>query len=251
MWNTAILMILRKTSQRKPPFFRLPAELRNEIYRLLLGGITVHIDGNPKSPEKGYGLIIKACAAGDSLEPLKHLTGAAHSQRSPLSTNRSNWEPCSSDLIYSCGKPVRLDIQLLRVCRQMHNDASLIPYAENNFILGDGMYSKFRRAFCKRFSPEQRGAMQTVAALCMSQRDTEVLPAVLPGLKRLWIQSWCFNKDLVRFEVDNLGTITESFQRVGSLRLVGVGFMVDWDGEEDLELLERLEMALLKSSQSE
>lgn len=243
-------MTFRENAQREPPFFRLPAELRNEIYHLLLGGKTIHIDGTTINPENRYELIITACAAGDSLEPLKRLTGAAHCQSSLLSRGRRNWEPCNSDPFVQCGKSVSLDVQLLRVSRRMHNDASLIPYAENNFILGDGMYFRFLEVFCKRFSSEQRGAMQTGALLRMARGDFETLPAVLPGLKRLWMHSWFLNVDLRRYKADKFGTIMEQFQRVGSLRLVGAGFTYDWDGDEDHVLLERLEMALLRPSQS-
>lgn len=251
-------MIHSEDRQRDPPFFRLPPELRNEIYRLLLGGITVHIGGKTESvPVRIGGVIcrkprcelrLEECRAGDSLEPLRHLTGAAHSQSSLLCTGGGDWAPCDKDY-YRDAKPFSLDFQLLRVCRQMHDETALIPYAENNFIFDDGMDLDFRKAFRKRFNHDQRGAIQTAAVLDFEKRDIEAIPKVLRGVKHLWIRPYFRPGHLRRFKVEDFSQVVESFKGVENLKLAGAGFSYEYDDddeeEEHQDLLERFEMALL------
>lgn len=258
MLATAFLIISSENPQRDSPFFRLPPELRNKIYRLLLGGITVHVGGSPTRitvKRRIVGVVcikeycelhFAACWAGDSLGLLRQLTGAAHSHSSLISTSGGDWAPCDTNFINYChAKSFSLDLQLLRVCRQVHNETALIPYAENNFIFADGIDSDFRRVFRKRFNRNQRGAIQTAAVLNIGTCDIEALPRLLHGVKRLWMRSSFSPFSLRRFEATNFS----EFEQIRSLRLVGAGLSCDRDREEDRDLLERTEMALLRRSQ--
>lgn len=206
-----------------------------------IGGVT--------STRTRYKMRIRACGDGNSLELLRHLTGAAHSQSSLLFTTDRYWAPCY-EIPNEC-RPTsfNLDIQLLRVCRQMHNETALIPYAENNFVFRNGMDSDFRRAFRKRFSRDQRGAIQTAAMLRIEEPDIEAIPRVLPGVKHLWMRRFFRLGYLERLEAKDFSRLLTMFKRVGCMKLVGAGFSYSTEHKDDPDLLEKLEMALLRRSQ--
>jgi hypothetical protein len=135
---------------------RLPAELRLEIYRLLLTGNTIHIEdiadlrqNKPPGTSKLF-IVGNMCTVNDAMQSLSHLTGASHSQDQSSAISQGAQIPCRSNHIFGkpqCNEPVRLDVQLFRVCRQIYDEAMLLPYAENHFIVSPGFGGDFRETF--------------------------------------------------------------------------------------------------------
>lgn len=175
------------------PFQRLPPELRNRIYHLLLGGNTIHIDGTSANPTGRYQLVFNTCTSKINHSTLTDLSIATNEQNES-SQAHTMWKPCDSNLIEvtenCCRQPVRLDVQVLRVCRQIHKEAALISYADNSFIISGGMRRDFLNNLTKQFSFEQRRAIKTVAVLESQYWAQYVskLPQLLPGLKKLWLE---------------------------------------------------------------
>lgn len=99
------------------------------------------------------------------MESLSHLTGASHSQNRSSATSHGTRVPCYCDFFLLnpthslCDDPVRLDVQLLRVCRQVFNESALLPYAENHFILSHTLRNPFGETFVARFNLEKRSAI--------------------------------------------------------------------------------------------
>lgn len=237
----------RENPKPKASFLSLPPELRNEIYRLVLGGRTIHIHGTTGNPRK-FKLVFQTCSSKDGLEPLARLTGAAHSSSTTL-TGPKDWQPCNKNLIKSasdfCGQPVNLDVQLLRVCRQIHEEAALVLFSKNSFIFGSDDVA-LGRGFCKRFSVEKRGAMSTVAIQIIADGNVENIPAALPGLKRLWMRRF-----LGLCSGDRYDSLTiRSFEWIEGFKLDGIWFEQGLYCGDDQDVLEKLEMALLKQNES-
>jgi len=239
---------------------RLPAELRLEIYRLILTGKTIHINGRTQIDSQGhwgYKMFYKTCTQKpERMESLSHLNGASHSQDQSSPTSHGTQKPCLG--IYTsggsqCNDPVRIDVQLLRVCRQISDEAGLLPYAENYLIVPSGFHKKFREAFIAQFCPEKRSAMHTVAVLKNWERDVELIPTVLPGLKRLWFDVNKAPSHKASTLASRQSKVVETFSQIKLPSLIGVtvNYRCTWiPGEDEKSIEERLELALLGNQSS-
>ena len=187
----------KKTPDKSPfPFLKLSAELRNEIYSLVLGGSkAIHmrkLEGNAKGEREGWSGNV--CIEPYSRhEPFWSLTGKAHLQydaaedRGMVWDWGPNWEPCG------CGasgcppwKAVKtpLEVQLLRVCRQIHSEAALVPYKENLFD-SFGRFAPGWPCVADAFESSQCRAIANLAVGCCLV-NLRRLPVLFPGLKRLF-----------------------------------------------------------------
>jgi len=234
---------------------RLPAELRLEIYRLLLAGRTVHIEEIDERPKKLFRLkpcklSYSICTANGAMQSLSHLTGAKHSQDASSATIRGTEKPCLNDFEphkNGCRGPIRLDVQLLRICRRVYDEAALLPYAENYFIISNAGHTGFLKAFATQFSLEKRGAMHTVAVLRNWEAEIELVPKLLPGLKRLWFEAVKEAFDSKQSLAKRQSKRVKAFSRIKCQNLIGVSVNYAWtfpDGEDE-GMEERLELALL------
>jgi hypothetical protein len=238
---------------------RLPAELRLKIYRLLLTGKTIHIDGTihnytyiKRISQHDYELFYKSCTRHEQVEPLAHLIGTGHTQDPSSSATHSIRDPCTQNFKFKrtyCIDPVSLDVQLLRVCHQIYKEAALLPYAENHFITSHGLRGYFQKAFVTQFSLEKRAAMQTIAIFNNHEGDIGMVAELLPGLKRLWFD----------IEFQNSGgpqktsatrhyELVEAYKKVELPKLIGVDVTYARRTKEDEGLEERLEHALLDNN---
>lgn len=75
-----------------------------------------------------------------------------------------------------------LNLSLLRVCRQMHQEVSLMPYACNTFAFGD--YDDFV-AFVDHLSTEQRKAMKSLQIHTWGQSIRDLQPSTVLSLENL------------------------------------------------------------------
>ena len=186
----------------------------------------------------------------ESTKSLSHMIGASHSQDQSSATRHGTQRPClrkGYPYEHFCDDPVRLDVQLLRVCRQIYDEAALLPYAENYFIIHQTLISPFQKAFVQQFDLEKRSAMHTVAIMKNWEYFIGFVPQLLPGLKRLWFET---NR---RMNYDKQDRATKQRNRVKlysqvefpSLIGVTVNHAPDSikDGDEGMD--ERLELALL------
>lgn len=108
---------------------RLPAELRIEVYRLLLASRTIHIEaiqGTEKPmTRKLCELSFNICTANNAMGSLARLTGASHAQDQSSATSHGTQRPCLSGFNVqegACHDTIRLDVQPFRVCCQVYNE---------------------------------------------------------------------------------------------------------------------------------
>ena len=151
-WQGRFPALERKTAF---PFLQLPAELRAEIYSLLLGGRTIHID-YPGCKDA------KRCIEGRAF-----LCSAAISDAKAF--KQHGWRPAlpPSKLFFALrhsactGSVARaLSLAVMRVCKEVHREASLVPWQENVFTFSA---PQSLAAFLKRLRPEQQAALARVA----------------------------------------------------------------------------------------
>lgn len=130
------------------PLLNLAPEIRNRIYGLVLGGKAIHIlcDGNriqyficassDASPKQSQSTV-----AGDSsCKAIDHDWGLTHEGCSPLTDDARH-------------------IGLLFVCKQIYDEAHLLPFAINTFVL------ETRRNlsnFIDYLTPEQKHALTSI-----------------------------------------------------------------------------------------
>jgi hypothetical protein len=192
---------VKNTLDERPfPFLKLSAELRNEIYSLVLGGSkAIHMrrfeDQSELEERKRWSA--KVCIAPPSRhEPFWNLTGMAHLRYDAAGSDRHmvwdwgpKWAPCNGK--GGCCPPwndaaTPLQVQLLRVCRQIHSEATLVPFKENLFD-SFGRFAPGWPFLTCAFDTLQCHAIANVAVLCCLI-NVRRLPALLPGLKRLFCE---------------------------------------------------------------
>lgn len=193
-------------------------------------------------------MVYNTCNAPDAMHSLAHLDGAGHSQDQSSATSHGTRIPCLSNHIFGkgpCSSPVGLDVQLLRVCRQIYDEAILLPYAENHFIISTGFWSAFRAEFVAQFSREKRSSMNTVAVLGNLEEEIECVSDLLPGLKRLW-----FDIDFGSYHsglslAASQAKCVEAYSQIELPCLVGVTVRFTELNTRNEGIEERLELALL------
>jgi hypothetical protein len=189
----------KETPEERPfPFLKLSAELRNEIYSLVLGGSkAIHMRRRSKANleiEESKRWFSKVCTEPPSrYEPFWNLTGMGHLQYDdPAGIDKDMawawgpiWGPCCDE-----GCPpgnvatTPLQVQLLRVCRQIYKEAALVPFKENVFD-STGRLAPAWPFLTRAFGTLQCHAIANVVVGCCLV-NLRRLPALLPGLKRLF-----------------------------------------------------------------
>ena len=163
------------------PLLSLPPELRNRVYRLVLGGRAIHL-------EMKKGRICHAICQCSVTE--EELTKSDRSAPQPAfgALYDSRHEQCGFSFSNELLNAVRhhLSLTLLLTCRQIHEEAALIPFANNTFELPYGA------AQClSALLTAQAQAIQSVV-LVFDHGDTAkatnamILERKLRGLKRLF-----------------------------------------------------------------
>jgi hypothetical protein len=176
----------KQTPDERPfPFLKLSAELRNDIYSLVLGGSkTVHMrrsKDNLETEERGRWSSRVCTEPPSRYEPFWDLTGMAW-----------NWGPIWGGHCDGVGgrcppsKAVTtpLQVQLLRVCRQIHSEAGLVPFKENVFDSRGRLAPAWPFLTCAFDTLQCHAIANVVVGCCLV--NLRRLPALLPGLKRLF-----------------------------------------------------------------
>lgn len=187
------------------------------------------------------------------MDSLSHLAGASHSQDQLSATSHGIQKPCLSNHAFGkgwCNDPVCLDVQILRVCRQIYDEAGLIPYAKNHFLFSHGLFGSFQEAFVAQFDLEKRSAMHTVAVLRAWAADIGLVFELLPGLKRLWYDVYIMAYDPFLTLAANQSKLVETYSHVKFPSLIGVTVKhQDPIAAKDEGMEERLELALLNKKE--
>jgi hypothetical protein len=143
-----------------------------------------------------------------------------------------------------CQQSVQLSTQMLRTCRQVHLDAALLPYSTNTFHFPPdrGYPDGFCDAFAQKLSLKQRRAIQSAIVEWETVQCVEKIPAMLPGLKHLWLKSSavCWRLDLeekyARVQLPSLVGVAVQISKRFNLPRLGESDPPHWDRRcEDLE----------------
>lgn len=126
---------------------------------------------------------IKEDDAKKQIEEAAKLQTEEDKRRKVCGSNRMWVEP------RSCHQPVQLSTQMLRTCRQVNLDATLLPFSTNTVKFSGALPDILRHAFVQKFSLKQRRAIQTAIVNTVSAKCVQRIPDVLPGLKHLWLKS--------------------------------------------------------------
>ncbi|OCL03183.1 hypothetical protein AOQ84DRAFT_442893 [Glonium stellatum] len=202
------------------PLLRLPAELRNRIYELVIGGQMIHIHAVRclcKEPKK---YVVKYFI-GCSTCKLKKSEFEIHSRW--LHSNRSNsldtWEhrheKCEALFCNMNGSRTRIfDLSLLRTCKQLYYETRLLPYSTNTFsfrspkafgIWALNQLDVYQRAAVEKIRVEQDLA-QPPEGRDQEWYDifNEHLASHFPGLRTVHISFHVQNHQSPKIEEDKL-----------------------------------------------
>jgi len=168
-------------------FFRLPPELRNRIYTLLFGNRTIHIrEKQLGDPADVPNVELSFCTVqhdqveveiytleGHKYKPLKSYDGLHHA----YVDHPWSWPPPDPRLFRT--------LQFLGVCRQIYQEAALIPFATNTFCFHDiGSMRRFTKSLMPRHA---RAITSVILAISGYERGNIGLPMLsrLGGLRDL------------------------------------------------------------------
>lgn len=122
----------------------------------------------------------------------------------------------------------------------------MIPYSENNFIIGNGLTQRFKEAFLQQFTRKQRLAIRNVALLNIRWFDFELIPLFLPGVEHLVIGAVYVARSLRHYLAR---VANQKMEEIDLPNLLGVAVRHQWSATERESTLV-LEMALLKRKRS-
>lgn len=201
-------MSQHQNSSRTTSFLSLPPDIRVEVYRHLLGQKTLHF--NDYFTELGNGGIF-LCKAS---MPDAAVFGKAEGSRA-VTLGRDELENCIRMRHQYCYTDwPGLDLQLLLVCKLIYREASLVPFAENTFILQS---REMVARLLARLKPWQIAA---ISNLTLHQQDPWRYWEVLPCMKTVSRTPLLFR---------NLRRLTVFIELFSSATCV---FRPDWNGAE-------------------
>lgn len=109
------------------PLLRLILELRNRVYKHVLRGHDIHISFQ----DGGQSVVHSICLAP---QPDVAMDDGAHHTR--IGRRHIAHDGCLTGIFDSVFEnlQVPLDVSLLQTCKQIHQEAALLPFLLNNFI---------------------------------------------------------------------------------------------------------------------
>ncbi|KAK3725490.1 hypothetical protein LTR37_000460 [Vermiconidia calcicola] len=147
-------MVLTRSQARKKatfPFLDLPAELRTAIYHLALGGRIIHVDRGGGSHEKQSETDARTsvCEASILDKESYALKRLPVDRREGLG-NSSRHNACNTPAAKN------LPLSFLSVCKQIHQEAALVPFQANRFTFWN---RKSLARFLRYLKPKQQNAI--------------------------------------------------------------------------------------------
>ncbi|KAK3624342.1 hypothetical protein LTR56_021060 [Elasticomyces elasticus] len=171
------------TNATTSPLLKLPPEIRNRIWGFLFGGKIVHIQYEYTRP--GRRMVHFICQVpNDDEDAAEHITHHNELDGSPdrFEIYRSRHQQCSGS---GTVKRTSLPMAALQTCRQVHEEAALLPFQRNEFscaliTLGPFLQSLFQ---------SQARAIESVTLHCRHPYRTitlkKLVKAKLKALKAL------------------------------------------------------------------
>jgi len=156
------------TSAQRSPLLRLPPELRERIWQYVLGGKVLHIG---RKGEFGHSTAYAyECKAAGNEGDLVRNRGPYDSMDATATTLPYFGRHAPCDTSYHLNKAQYHATYLLRTCRLIHNDAALLPFSENTFLITEMHHHVTLVCFLRMLNPEQRHAIRKL--VMMSCRAT-------------------------------------------------------------------------------
>lgn len=148
------------------PLTRLPAELREIIYALVLGGNDIHVSIHRTGGKPAFSTCTENTSHHDIITSLK--------QRNDGDFNFPQQLDHYNCATHAAGpalpRPVRLNTSLLLTCREVYEEAVLVPWKANTFI-----FSSFPDVLAFAAALPARKA-SAVAGLCLVSSSMSVPP---------------------------------------------------------------------------
>lgn len=121
------------TNSNASPLMRLPAEIRNRIYREVLAANTIHLEPGSGSSKVEHHVCRAVTNDFDEAKRLQSQHGQGVVQR--YDARHAGCQSTSAQVV----KPQlnRLSLSILQTCREIHQEAALLAYSDNTFTFGD------------------------------------------------------------------------------------------------------------------
>ncbi|KAK5740935.1 hypothetical protein LTR17_004289 [Elasticomyces elasticus] len=123
------------TNQTQSALLSLPPEVRNRIYFLVLEGCKLHVECVSQTPRRSARRRVYLCQHGESDEERIAWVLRERKDDQALTSHSEAHDICRQRSIST--KP-HITLGFLQVCRQIHQEAALIPFTSNHFIFGSG-----------------------------------------------------------------------------------------------------------------
>jgi hypothetical protein len=200
------------------PLLSLPAEVRNRIWRYVLCDHVIHV-GDPKRPHSdnhytpGLSICKSAMTTADEIAIIKSHGCSSTPQKNHEHCQPHRYIPEGQDpshglQVCPC-EPIKFHTALLQTCRQIHSEACLLPFTDNEFRFGSWTNpespSRTLRRFVQLLVREQARAIKRIIIVrsCLTSAlggrcadDQKFLVSNLSGLEEL-THIVCFAGDMV------------------------------------------------------
>lgn len=141
---------------------KCPPEVRSKIYEYVFGGKEIHIITSEKRAHNNFKLHHSICQANGTerarAEKVKQKSFDLRGD--PVEVHFQNKCACRQrPPFFPDGRLKPLSLSLLLACRQIHDEAALLPFSSNAFVFGnDGIVADF----LKKVGPQQSGAIRNI-----------------------------------------------------------------------------------------
>ncbi|KAK4632230.1 hypothetical protein CLAFUW4_02790 [Fulvia fulva] len=139
---------------------KLPSEIRNHIFQLVFGSNTIHVYSKNKSSLKlsSSRQLIRAICANESTEDEDaEAIGSSHETQEQLGYHERHSKCKHYMHATGCKSKNTMNLQLLGVCRQIHEEVALMPYEQSTFSFA---WILDLEAFLEHLIPTQLSAVQ-------------------------------------------------------------------------------------------
>ncbi|KAF7189140.1 hypothetical protein HII31_09562 [Pseudocercospora fuligena] len=253
------LQKIYETNATKSRLFSIPPELRNRIYRLVVAGKEIHVFGyNPRNISEARLNVKRKFFRSICQRDTTELEDARAYKACQEAKNQETFTQRHSKCQLSGGgsKPTSdFSLDFLRVCRQIHQEAALMPFQDNTFIFDDIIDLE---GFVEFQIPAQVAAIQHISLDCRSFESDEAfekrLQKKLGKLKNFIVFRASWLSDLpatVDIDHDATGSLLR-FRRINIEKATFVAYnpaSQAWSDERRHEALEWsrfMETALMK-----
>ncbi|KAK3648713.1 hypothetical protein LTR56_000986 [Elasticomyces elasticus] len=149
----------------------LPPEVRTRIWCCVLGGHTIHVDNRePRHGFAGHSLAVHDGQSAGGQHAATKVRNRMCQTREDSTASGNEVSEAAETIVKEdyhtkhskCWNTPknRLGLRLLRVCRQVHQEAALLPYQENNFVMERGFLTLSR--FLMALMPVQSQALHSL-----------------------------------------------------------------------------------------